>query len=220
MKKHCFSGLIFCGLLLAAAQTNGQNFEQNGDPVTVTSSPDNAGLLAYAENNIVILRWSGSNEENIVRYIVEHSTDGVHFTPLHEVVSKGPFTQIGNNAYQDADTYPSSAVNFYRVQAVLREGGSLYTSVAEVDMDMRNRPILQPTVIARGGTLWLTNYTFHDGRPLTVNLFNGRGTLLGSWLVNGTSFNINTYRLGKGFVFYRISDPARPLITAGKILIQ
>jgi hypothetical protein len=200
MKKLLFSGLIFCGLLMAAAQTNGQT------------------LFAYTENNIVILRWTTASERFIDHYIVEHSGDSIHFTPLHELVSKGPFTDEADNVYEDADTYPSSSVNFYRVQAVTKDGGSFYSPVVRADVDTRDRPVLKPTVIHMGGTLRLDNY--HSGQLLTVNIFNANGTLLGSWLVNGTSFNIDTDRLAKGILFYRISDEKHPLIDAGKLMIQ
>ncbi len=199
MKKLLFSGLIFCGLLFVAAQTSGQQ------------------LFAYPENKIVIIHWSAANEQFIDRYIVERSTDSVHFTALHEVASKGPFTDVQDNGYADADSYPAGAVNFYRLQTVLRDGGSLYSAAFRVDMDTREMPAINPTVIHMGGTLRVDNY--HSGRPLTVNFFNARGSLVGSYLVNGTSFNINTDQLSKGILFYRISDQTHPLIDAGKVLV-
>ncbi|HXB07459.1 MAG TPA: T9SS type A sorting domain-containing protein [Puia sp.] len=200
MKKLLFSGLISCGLLLLTAQTKGQN------------------LFGYAENKMIILRWTTSNEQFIDRYIVERSTDSVHFTTLHEVISKGPFTTEGENTYQDADAWPEGAANFYRIQTVLKAGGSLYTPAIRVDIDPRNRPVLKPTVIHMGGNLFVDNY--HSSQPITVDIFNANGTLLGSWLVNGTAFTINTDRLAKGILFYRISDETHPLIDAGKLMIQ
>src|SRR5258707_9201710 len=113
MKKLLFSGLISCGFLLTAAQTSGQT------------------LFAYAENNNVVLRWSAANERFILRYIVERSSDSIHFTPLHEVVSKGPYTDDTDNAYEDADTYPTTAENYYRVQAGVKHGRSFYTPAAK-----------------------------------------------------------------------------------------
>ena len=205
MKKLYFSGLISCGLLLAAAQTNGQ----------IVSSPDHTGLLAYAENNIVILRWTTANEGNIDRYFIEHSTDSIHFTALHDVVSTGAIDV--NGSYEDADTYPMSPVNFYRLVTILTDGSSVYSSAVKVDLGKRDLPVLKPTVLHMGGTLRMDNY--HD-QPLTVNIFNANGTLLGSWLVNSTSFNINTDRLAKGILFYRISDETHPLIDAGKLMVQ
>jgi hypothetical protein len=199
MKKLLFSGLISCGLLLAAAQTRAQT------------------LFAYAENKMVILHWTTANEQFIDRYIVERSTDNSYFTPLHEVVSKGPFTSEGENNYEDADSRPDG-INFYRVQTVLKDGGSLYTSAVRVDINTANRPAINPTVIHMGGTLRVENY--HSNQPITVNIFNASGTMLGSYMVNSNNFNINTDRLAKGILFYRISDENHSLIDAGKLMIQ
>ncbi|HLZ88205.1 MAG TPA: hypothetical protein VKQ52_13215 [Puia sp.] len=216
MRKFYFSGLISCSLLLAAAQTNAQSFEQNGDPVMV-SSPNHTGLLAYAENNIIIIRWTSANERNIDRYIIERSDDSIHFTTLHELLSKGPVTTDAANTYEDADSYPATSTNYYRLRTVLRDGGAFYSSVVKVDIDARDLPVLKPTVLHMGGTLRLDNYR---NQPVTVNIFNANGTLLGSWMVNSTSFNINTDRLARGILFYRISDETHPLIDAGKLMIQ
>ncbi|HEY4112073.1 hypothetical protein [Puia sp.] len=199
MRSFCISGLIFCGLLLSAAQTSAQT------------------LFAYTENNNIILRWTAANERFVDRYVVEHSTDSVYFTSLHEVVSKGPFTDDTENSYQDADTYPSASANFYRVRTVLRDGGSFYSAVVRADVNTMDMPVLKPTVIHMGGTLRLDNY--RSNQLLTVNIFNANGTLLGSYMVNGTSFNINTDRLAKGILFYRISDATHPLIDAGKLMV-
>lgn len=214
MKKFFFSALISCGLLLAAAQTNGQTFEQNGDPIFV-SSPDHSGLYAYAQNNIVILRWSTGNERDIDRYIIEHSSDGIHFSPLHEIVSKDAID--ADSSYEDADSYPASVINFYRLETVFKDGNALYSPAVKVDLSGRDMPVLTPTVLHLGGTLRLENY---HGQPLTVNIFSAGGTLVGTWLVNSSSFNINTDRLPMGILFYRISDEHHPLIDAGKLLIQ
>ena len=200
MKRFCFSGLIFCGLLLTTAQTNGQT------------------IFAYTENKMVVLRWTSANEQFIDRFIVERSTDNNHFTALHEVVSKGPFTAETDNSYEDADAWPPNAINFYRVQTVLKDGGSLYSAAVRVAIDSTNRPMIKPTVIHLGGNLFVDNY--HANQLLTVNIFNANGTLLRSFMVNGTSFTINTEHLAKGILFYRISDETHPLIDAGKLMIQ
>lgn len=199
MKSFCLSALISCGLLLGAAQTKGQT------------------LFAYTENRNIIIRWTSANEEGIDRYVIERSNDSIHFTPLHEIVSKGPFTDQGENSYQDADTYPPASVNFYRLRTVLRDGGSFLSPTLRVDVETRDMPVLKPTVIHMGGTLRLDNY--RSDQLLTVNIFDANGTLLGSYMVNGTNFNINTDKLAKGILFYRISDKTHPLIDAGKLMI-
>jgi hypothetical protein len=197
--KNIFSGLISCGLLLAAAQTNGQS------------------LFAYPENNNIILRWSAANEQFIDRYVIEHSADGIYFTPLHELVSKGPYTDNIDNEYTDADLYPRSFTNYYRLHTILKDGESFYSPVIEVFRDAPDRPVIHPSVVHAGATIWLDYY---HSQPVTVNMFNARGTLVGSWLVNNTTFNINTDRLPKGILFYRISDERHPLLGSGKLMIQ
>ena len=216
MKKLFFSALIFCGVLLVTAQTNGQSFANNGDPIIV-SPADHSGLFAYAEMNNIILQWSTGNEKNVDRYIIEHATDSIHFNTLHEVVSRGTIGQDDQDSlYRDMDSYPTSPVNYYRLRTVLSDGSSLYSAVVRADVDSRKTPILKPTVLHMGGTLRMDNY--HE-QPLTVNFFNANGTLMGSFMVNSTSFDIPTNGWSKGILFYRISDATHPLIDAGKIMI-
>jgi hypothetical protein len=213
MKNLIFSGLIFCGIFLVTAQTNGQSFANNGDAIIV-SPADHSGLFAYAENNIIILQWSTGDENNVDRYIIERSADSIHFNTLHEVVSTGANNQ--DSPYRDMDSYPASSVNYYRLRTVLSDGSSLYSAVVRADVDSRKTPTLKPSVLNMGGTLRMNNY--HE-QPLTVNFFNSNGTLMGSFLVNSASFNIPTNGWSKGILYYRISDAKHPLIDAGKIMI-
>ena len=198
MKKILFSGLISCGLLPVAAQTNGPS------------------LFAYAEDNTNIIRWCPANEKFVDHYVLQRSDDSVHFAPLHELVSKGPFADAMDNDYEDADPQ-AGATAWYRLEVVMKDGGSFLSPPIRVDRDIRDKPVIRPTVIHMGGTLRLENYRF--GQLLTVNFFNASGTLLASRLVNGTSFTINTGGLPKGILFYRISDENHPLIDAGKLMI-
>src|SRR5260221_2871203 len=214
MKKFIFSGLIFCGMLLVAAQTNAQSFANNGAPIIV-SAADHSGLFAYPENNIVILQWSTGDEKNVDRYVIEHATDTIHFNPLHEVVSRGAIDQ--DSLYRDMDSYPTSPVNYYRLKTVLSDGSAFYSAIVRADVDSRKTPVLKPTILHMGGTLLMANY--HE-QPLTVNCFDESGTLVGSFIVNSTSFDIPVISGWKtGVFFYRISDASHPLINAGKIMI-
>jgi hypothetical protein len=217
MKKIYFSGLISCGLLLAAAQTMGQSFEQNGDPITA-SNPDHTGLLAYSENeNVIVLRWFAGNEQQIDHYTIEKSTDSSYFNPLHEVVARGAVDAIVDNSYQDEDTYPTSPINFYRLVTVMKDGSSIYSPTVRVDVNDRHTPILKPTVLHMDATLRVDN--FHE-QPLQINFYTASGAIIASYMVNSTAFNVNSGAWPKGIVFYRISDETHALIDAGKILIQ
>jgi hypothetical protein len=219
MKKIYFSGLISCGLLLAAAQTMGQ-FEQNGENITANTATSTS-LLAYPENqNVIVLRWlAGSNEQLIDHYTIEKSTDSSYFNPMHEVVTRGVVGGSGSldSSYQDEDSYPTSSINYYRLVTVMKDGSSIYSSVVRVDVNSRHTPILKPTVLHMDATLRLDD--FHE-QPLQINFYTASGAIIASYMVNSTAFNVNSGTWPKGIVFYRIADENHALIDAGKILVQ
>jgi hypothetical protein len=216
MKKLYFSGLISCGLLLAAAQTMGQ-FEQNGESI-ISSIPDHTGLLAYPENeNVIVLRWLAGNEQLIDHYTIEKSTDSSYFNPMHEVVARGAADASVDSAYQDEDTYPASSINYYRLVTVMKDGSSIYSSVVRVNINSRRTPVLRPTVLHMDATLRVDD--FHE-QPLQVNFYTASGAIIASYIVNSTAFNVNSGSWPKGIVFYRIADENHALIDAGKILVQ
>ena len=216
MKKLYFSGLISCGLLLAAAQTMGQ-FEQNGETITA-STTDHTGLLPYPENeNVIVLRWFAGNEQLIDHYTIEKSTDSSYFNPMHEVVARGTADASVDSAYQDEDTYPASSINYYRLVTVMKDGSSIYSSVVRVDVNSRRTPVLKPTVLHMDATLRVDD--FHE-QPLQINFYTAAGAIIASYMVNGTAFNVNSGSWPKGIVFYRIADENHALIDAGRILVQ
>lgn len=208
MKKRYFSGLISCSLLLlTAAQTNGQQ-----------NYVDHSSLYAYREDdNVVVLRWSTGNESAVDRYVIEKSTDSVHFNPLHEVVARGVIDATSDSSYQDEDAYPTASTNYYRLATIFKDGNAMYSPVVRADVNSGRTPILTPTVISVGGTLRMNN--FHE-QPMIVDFYTLGGAHVGSYMVNSTSFNINTYGMSRGLLIYRICDENHALINAGKILLQ
>jgi len=215
MRKILFSALISCGLM-AAVQTNGQSFGQNGEPVLSTPAGHDA-FYAYVQNNIVIMRWGAENESDVDHYVVEHSTDSVNFDPLHQVVSKGAGT-ADSSSYEDADAYPKSPVNFYRVTVVTKEGVSFSSPAVKVDIDPGRTPVLVPTVLSQGAILRMDS-NYRD-KLLIVDFFTVSGQLIKSYEVNSSSFTFNTTGWARGLIFYRISDETHPMICSGKILVQ
>jgi hypothetical protein len=131
--------------------------------------------------------------------------------------SRGVIDGGGDSSYEDADSYPLTSPYFYRIRTVFKDGNSIVSPVVRVDVNFRHTPVLKPTVLYRGGTLRM-DYT--PDQPVRVNFFSTSGALLGSYLVNSNTFDINTTTFGKGIVIYRVSDKRNALIDAGKIMIQ
>ncbi|HEX9513267.1 MAG TPA: hypothetical protein VF939_22405 [Puia sp.] len=214
MKKFYLSALIFCGLFVTA-QTNAQS----SGPAIISDGGEQGPATtfnAYSENNnnIVMIRWKTSNELDIDHFVVEHSTDGIHFEPLHVVVAGGGAAEA--QSYEDGDPYPVAQENYYRLTIVSKDGHSFYSPIVGVDMTGKKMPALVPTVLQMGGTLRVAPYY---RQPVIINFFNESGMKVGAYMVNSSSFNISTSGWGKGIFFYRISDATHPLIDAGKIMV-
>jgi hypothetical protein len=220
MIKLYFSMLI--GFILLGTQAKAQAPETAipSDPAAVPVRSEAANspfFYVYSEpnSNMVIIRWQLSSEFNTDHFVVEKATDGVHFAPLHELVARGGKDE--GPAYEDQDNSLTGQTGAYRLKVVGKDGNAFYSPVATVDMTNRVAPELKPSVVHMGSTVRLNVYY---GQPVTVNFFNSGGNLAGSYIVNSTSFDINTSSWGKGLYFYRISDARHPLINSGKIMIM
>ncbi len=60
----------------------------------------------------VSLSWKVVNEINVSHYIIERSTDGIHFNQIGNVIAKNVLN------YQYCDSFPTAGMNYYRVYAL------------------------------------------------------------------------------------------------------
>lgn len=74
------------------------------------------------------ISWQVATEVSVSKYIVEASSDGVHFT------EKGFVTASGNNSYSFIDVQPLSGDNYYRVYSIDISGAITYSSVVKISL--------------------------------------------------------------------------------------
>lgn len=215
MKKMILLGLIAFGLL-AAAPGYGQEIGTDELPVSA-AHPDNSAFMAYAQNNIVRMRWGRTDNDEIDHYVVEQSTDSSNYIPLHSVVAQnGP---IRSGFYDDAEAYPDRAVTYYRVTTFLKDGSSFSSAAVKVVVNPDRTPGLAPSVLQDGDqTLNLDKR--YRGKLMIVEFFSPAGEIMKGYEVNGTTFNVNTTGWQRGLYFYRISDQHHALVDSGKILVE
>jgi hypothetical protein len=184
----------------------------------ISSNPDHSAFIAYLENNnnVVQMRWGSSVNDEVDHFVIEHSTDGIFFDPLHQVVAKSG-VDPDSVCYHDADVFPANQVNYYRLTTVLKDGNAFFSPAVKVVVDPGQTPALVPTVLHAGETLRMDK-NYRD-KLMIVDFFSQGGQLMKSYEVNGSSFNVNTMGWQKGIYFYRITDESRPLVDAGKILV-
>lgn len=79
-------------------------------------------FIATENNGSVALKWSAENENLADRYLVERSTDGVHFSPLATV--KAAKSVAGSSSYNMSDNISGLGSNqfFYRIKQYDMDG--------------------------------------------------------------------------------------------------
>jgi hypothetical protein len=80
-------------------------------------------------NNSVKLNWSGAQEEDLDKYIVEKSTDAVNWSTLTTVMASG--TSTNGKEYNTVDLNAVS-INYYRLKQVERNGNFSYSQVIRI----------------------------------------------------------------------------------------
>ncbi len=93
-------------------------------PVTLLS------FSARAENERVLTSWRVTSEINMDKYMVEHSTDAIHFEAIGEV----PATANGESeaTYSLYHNNPNQGINYYRLRQVNLDGTYTYSGIATV----------------------------------------------------------------------------------------
>lgn len=214
MKKIFLSGLICVGLL-TGTQVFGQDIGTDGAKVNSTN-PDHSAFIAYlGNNNVVQMRWGTPFNDEVDHFLVEHSTDGSFFEPLHQLVAKDGLDP--DSMYHDADAFPANPVNYYRLTTFLKDGSSFSSAAVRVTLDPGRTPALVPSVLHGGETLRM-DHNYRD-KLVIIEFFSPNGKIMAAYQVNGSSFNVNTTGWQKGLYFYRITSEGRPLVDAGKILV-
>ncbi len=86
-------------------------------------------LSAKVGNTSTHLHWQTANETNTANFVVERSSNGSSFSSVGAVAAQG----IGNNSYSFIDATPmESAVTYYRLKIIDKDGSSTYSQVAQV----------------------------------------------------------------------------------------
>jgi len=97
-----------------------------------------AGTLPVSIQNITVealngktyINWVTASELNTSHFIIQRSTDGVHFTDLGKIAAMGS----GANNYRFTDVFPINGTNYYRLQSVDKSGATTFSKVIAVSL--------------------------------------------------------------------------------------
>jgi hypothetical protein len=138
--------------------SNAASRAQNRFSIIFKKSANNFTSIVAKRNadKSVTVNWGMENERAAKDYIVEHSLNGIDFTPL---ANKIPTDNSGGNpTYEYKDEVASSAANWYRVLAKILGKSDKYTAIAnviaipEIVVDTKSSIVISPNPIV-GNTI-------------------------------------------------------------------
>ncbi len=92
------------------------NYQWTALKAVVTSCPAPVKMLyftAVKNNEAVLLNWATAYEQNSSYFLVQRSSDGIHFTTIGKVNAGGNSTNFIQYSYTDYS--PASGINYYRL---------------------------------------------------------------------------------------------------------
>ncbi|OGB65672.1 MAG: hypothetical protein A2Y94_04755 [Caldithrix sp. RBG_13_44_9] len=84
---------------------------------------------AEPEQSKIILQWKTSQEDEVVKFVVERSTDNSHFFDIGEVTARGPGFQY---RFEDNKLGFTNSIFYYRLKIVNNDGSYHYTDTLPV----------------------------------------------------------------------------------------
>jgi hypothetical protein len=154
-------------------------------------------LLQFSGNrqgNTVVLQWKTTAEINTSHFIVERSTDGVHFAAIQTV----PISGETSSRYTATDYQPLSGKLFYRLQMVDKDGKATYSSTITIKNEGNNAITVIPRLVTDNHEINVSHTAATQSAFIQITGIDGK-----VWLTKGVAkgsrqTTINTNGLAKG----------------------
>ena len=121
----------------------------NGGPNNATPLPLTLlSFTAVRSGNNGLLQWSTSDAAGMSRFIIEKSTDNLHYTALDSVTAAPDGSGVDN--YQYTDTHLVHGVNYYRLRMVDQNGQYEYSPIRTIDGSGAGGVTIYPNPVQNG----------------------------------------------------------------------
>lgn len=153
-------------------------------------------LLQFNGNrrgNTIVLQWKTTDEINTSYFVVERSTDGLHFNAIQQVKVSG---EVSGN-YTATDYQPLPGKLYYRLQMVDQDGQYSYSTVISIINDDNNITVT-PRLINNNGEIKVTHTATTQPAFIQITGIDGRVWLTKPVARGSQQTTINTNGLAKG----------------------
>jgi len=159
------------------------------------------------------LQWTVEDQQNVERYVIERSNNGINFTAVGSIDAKGSANEKIDYHFTDINAASFASTVYYRIKIADKDGSAKYTNVQSVSFENFTRAFVsvQPNPVVNNATVLVTStteemaqlrITDNTGRIVisrNIRLIKGRNTLelnvsglpSGLYYVDITGKNIN-----------------------------
>lgn len=117
---------------------------------------------AIQQNEIIHINWTTESEQNNDEFILEKSTDGIHFYPIANLSGAGTSTTAQN--YSELDLEPSS-LNYYRLIQIDFDGTKTYSKTISIITESFDKTSLS----FENKNIYAKNLFLHDTYNITIS---------------------------------------------------
>lgn len=132
------------------------------------------GFSAAQKEEYILLKWHTENDANINKFILEKSTDGIHFHALATAIAE--HTAQSNYQYADAEDNGQNEILYYRLKQVNKDAGFIYSKVLSVKLNHAIHAVLFPNPATDAFTLRVR--TANARQTIQVMVYNIKGQLI------------------------------------------
>lgn len=160
-------------------------------------------------DNSTILFWNTINEINIKHFVIEHSTDNLHFNPLATVTAK---REVNNNYNESVDEF-NAGIIYYRLKIIDNDGSFSYSPIIKIEkrknvagLSVLTNPVKDFIII---------NTTDRSLNNTQCNIINTQGVVVKSFIIINGSQTVEIKTLPRGIYYLRTINSS-----SSKIFIQ
>jgi type IX secretion system substrate protein len=158
------------------------------------------------KNNKTYLGWQTGESINFSHFVVEHSTDGIHFSSLGQVAAAAS-PSAPTQLYSFVDASPAGGINYYRLKMVDNDGKYNFSGIITIRTDVKGSNVTaSPNPFTDHVVITIESTT---DEPVQIRMFNSDGKLV--WRktsfvsagINAQYFN-ELQSLPKGIYFIKV----------------
>lgn len=182
VKAYTYLRLRLCNESLSAADARGQfGYGEVEDHMVLQSLVLPLHITTFSaewQHEDARISWTVEGEEADAHIILEHSTDGTTFRPIHDISA----TTTGNNVFLHAS--PDPGKHYYRLVRLSASGMKQYSEVRLLNKTAKTSMTVYPNPV--GNTLNLYSQGIQEGSNLLTEIFSLSGNRLLSQIVHQT----------------------------------